>query len=128
MDFNLEEMLNKVLEQLKTVAKTETVMGEPFKLGEFTCVPVIKIGMGFGSGGGGGEDSTRGAKGGGAGAGIGLEPIGFLVTRGEEISMVSVSRSKGIQSIFEKVPDLMDKLLSMKKGKDKSKNKKKEEE
>jgi len=128
MEFNLEEMLSKVLEQLKTVAKTETVMGEPFKLGEFTCVPVIKIGMGFGSGGGGGEDSTRGAKGGGAGAGIGLEPIGFLVTRGEEISMVSVSRSKGIQSIFEKVPDLMDKLLNMKKGKDKSKNKKKEEE
>ena len=128
MEFNLEEMLSKVLEQLKSVAKTETVMGEPFQLGEFTCVPVIKIGMGFGSGGGGGEDSTRGAKGGGAGAGIGLEPIGFLVTRGEEISMVSVSRSKGIQSIFEKVPDLMDKLLNMKKGKDKSKNKKKEEE
>ncbi|NOX47207.1 MAG: sporulation protein [Chlorobi bacterium] len=123
MDFNLEDMLSKVLEQLKTVAKTETVMGEPFKLGEFTCVPVIKIGMGFGSGGGGGEDSSRGAKAGGAGAGIGLEPIGFLVTRGAEISMVSVSRSKGLQSIFEKVPDLMDKLLSMKKGKEKPKKK-----
>ncbi len=128
MEFNLEEMLSKVLEQLKTVAKTETVMGEPFKLGEFTCVPVIKIGMGFGSGGGGGEDSTRGAKGGGAGAGIGLEPIGFLVTRGEEISMISVSRSKGIQSIFEKVPDLMEKLININKGRDKKKNKKKEEE
>lgn len=121
MDFNLEEMLNKVLDQLKAVAKTETVMGEPFQLGEFTCVPVIKLGMGFGSGGGGGEDSKGGGKGGGAGAGIGIEPIGFLVTRGEEISMVSVSRSKGIQSVFEKVPDLMEKLIDMKKGKDKSK-------
>ena len=120
MEFNLEEMLNKVLEQLKSVAKTETVMGEPFKLGEFTCVPVIKIGMGFGSGGGGGEDSTnKSGKGGGAGAGIGLEPIGFLVTKGDEISMISVSRSKGMQSIFEKVPDLIDKFINLKKDKDK---------
>jgi uncharacterized spore protein YtfJ len=127
MDFNLEEMLNKVLDQLRSVAKTETVMGEPFKLGEFTCVPVVKIGMGFGSGGGGGETSgSKGSKAGGAGAGIGIEPIGFLVTKGDEISMVSVSRSKGMQSIFEKVPDLVEKLINLKqdkKGKE-EKNKK----
>ena len=38
MEFNLEEMLNKVLEQLDSVAKTKTVIGEPFQLGDFTCV------------------------------------------------------------------------------------------
>ena len=122
MEFNLEEMLNKVLDQLKTVAKTETVMGEPFTLGEFTCIPVIKIGMGFGSAGGGGEDTNKkSGKGGGVGAGIGIEPIGFLVSKGNEISMVSVSRSKGLQSIFEKVPDLLEKLMSMKKEKNEKK-------
>jgi len=122
MEFNLEEMLNKVLDQLKTVAKTETVMGEPFTLGEFTCIPVIKIGMGFGSAGGGGEDTNKGSgKGGGVGAGIGIEPIGFLVSKGNEISMVSVSRSKGLQSIFEKVPDLLEKLMQMKKEKNEKK-------
>lgn len=125
MEFNLEDMLNKVLEQLSTMAKTETVVGEPFKLGDFTCVPVIKVGMGFGSGGGGAEQDTKGGKGGGAGAGIGMEPIGFLVSKGDEISMISVSRSKGVQSIFEKVPDLLDKILEMRKDKDKGKEKKK---
>lgn len=117
MEFNLEEMLNKVLEQLDSVAKTKTVIGEPFKLDEFTCVPVIKVGMGFGSAGGGGEEDNKGGKGGGAGAGIGLEPIGFLVSRGDEISMISVSRSKGVASIFEKVPDLMEKIIELKKEK-----------
>lgn len=127
MEFNLEEMLNKVLDQLRSVAKTETVMGEPFKLGEFTCVPVVKIGMGFGSGGGGGEsNNSKGGKAGGAGAGIGIEPIGFLVTKGDEISMVSVSRSKGMQSIFEKVPDLVEKLINLKKEKDTDSKKKKD--
>ena len=28
---------------------------DPFTLGEFTCVPVVKVGMGFGSGGGTGN-------------------------------------------------------------------------
>jgi len=124
MEFDLENMLNKVLDQLQSMAKTETVIGESFKLGEFTCVPVIKIGMGFGSGGGGGENDKKGNKGGGAGAGIGMEPIGFLVTRGNEISMINVSRSKGLQSIFEKVPDLMEKLIQMKKNKDSEKKSK----
>ncbi|MEZ5084456.1 MAG: GerW family sporulation protein [Bacteroidales bacterium] len=123
MDFKLEDMLSKVLEQLKMMAKTETVIGEPFKLGEFTCVPVIKIGMGFGSGAGGSEDDKKGNKGGGAGAGIGMEPIGFLVSKGDEISMVSVSRSKGMESIFEKVPDLVEKIIQLKKDKE-SKDKK----
>ena len=123
MDFKLEDMLNKVLEQLKTMAKTETVIGEPFKLGEFTCIPVIKIGMGFGSGAVGSEEDKKGNKGGGAGAGIGMEPIGFLVSKGDEISMVSVSKSKGMGSIFEKVPDLVEKLIQLKKEKG-SKNKK----
>ena len=124
MELKLEEMLNKVIDQLQTVAKTETVVGESFKLGEFECVPVIKIGMGFGSGGGGSESEKKsGGKGGGAGAGIGLEPIGFLVTKGDEISMVSVSRSKGLQSIFEKVPDLIEKLMQMKKEKEPQKKK-----
>ena len=100
------------------MAKTKTVIGEPFQLGEFTCVPVIKVGMGFGSGGGGGQQENKGGKGGGAGAGIGLEPIGFLVSKGDEISMISVSRSKGVASIFEKVPDLMEKLMELRKEKD----------
>ncbi len=114
-------MLNKVIDQLQAVARTETVIGDSFKLGEFECVPVIKVSMGFGSGGGSGEGSGKsGGKGGGAGAGITLEPLGFLVTKGDEISMVSISRSKGLQSVFEKVPDLLDTLLKkkMKQGKD----------
>jgi uncharacterized spore protein YtfJ len=124
MEMKLEDMLNKVIDQLQAVAKTETVIGDSFKLGEFECVPVIKIGMGFGSGGGGGEDDKKGgSKGGGAGAGIGIEPIGFLVTKGDEISMVSVSRSKGLQSVFEKVPDLIEKFVDMKKNKDSEKKK-----
>ena len=111
MDLHFEELLGKITDFIKTEAKTETVVGEPFELGEFKCIPVIKVGMGFGSGGGEGiKAKAQKAEGVGAGAGMGIEPIGFLVTKGDEISFLETGKSHGIAAAFEKVPDLIEKI------------------
>ncbi len=116
MEMNFETMLQRLTEFIQKEAKTETVIGEPFELGGFACVPVIRIGVGFGSGGGMGDSAKAGkGEGGGAAAGIGIDPIGFLVTKGDEISFVSTHQNKGLSSIFEKVPDLLEKLANKKK-------------
>ena len=117
MDMHFSELLDKITKFIETEAKTETVIGESFKLGEFECVPVIRIGVGFGSGGGGGNAPKNAqGEGGGAGAGMGIEPIGFLVTKGDEISFLGVNKSsKGIAAAFEKVPDLVEKMMSSRK-------------
>ncbi|WP_127020706.1 GerW family sporulation protein [Flagellimonas beolgyonensis] len=113
MDLHFEELMGKVTDFLKSEAKSETVIGEPFKLGEFTCVPVIKVGLGFGSGGGEGvEAKGRKGEGVGAGGGIGIEPIGFLVTKGEEISFLEAGKAHGLAAAFEKVPDLIEKFVA----------------
>jgi len=114
MDLHFEELLGKITDFIKSEAKTETVVGEQFELGEFKCVPVIKVGMGFGSGGGGGEggvsNKTGQGQGAGAAAGIGIEPIGFLVSKGDEISFLAAGTTRGLAAAFEKVPDLIEKL------------------
>lgn len=113
MDLHFEELLNKVTDFIKSEAKTETIIGEPFQLGEFKCVPVIKVGMGFGSGGGEGvEGKGRKGEGAGAGAGIGIQPIGFLVTKGDEISFLEAGKTHGLAAAFEKVPDLIERIVS----------------
>tara|TARA_E500000318_G_scaffold57132_1_gene53100 strand:- start:1054 stop:1425 length:372 start_codon:yes stop_codon:yes gene_type:complete len=113
MDLHFEELLSKVTDFIKSEAKTDTIMGEPFELGEFKCVPVIKVGMGFGSGAGEGvEGKARKGEGAGAGAGIGIQPIGFLVTKGDEISFLEAGKTHGLAAAFEKVPDLIEKLVS----------------
>ena len=87
------------------------MVGQQFDLGEFKCVPVIKVGMGFGSGGGEGtEAKTKKGQGMGAGAGVGIEPIGFLVSKGEEISFLAAGKTSGLAAVFEKVPDLIEKI------------------
>jgi len=120
MAANLEETVKQLTDFLKTEAKTETVIGESFQLGEFTCIPVIKFGIGLGYGGGEGHGDMPGkgkGEGGGTGAGggIGVAPIGFLVTRGDQISFIPTRSSKGLGAAFEKVPDLLEKFIERKK-------------
>ncbi|EAR01343.1 GerW family sporulation protein [Maribacter sp. HTCC2170] len=119
MELHFEELLGQITDFMKTEANTETVVGKQFDLGEFKCVPVIKVGMGFGSGGGEGtEAKAKTGQGIGAGAGVGIEPIGFLVTKDEQISFLEAGKSHGLAAAFEKVPDLIEKI---------SKNRMKEE-
>ena len=115
MELHFEELIGKITDFMKTEANTETVIGKEFQLGEFKCVPVIKIGMGFGTGGGEGTE-TKGKKGEGlgAGAGMGIEPIGFLATKGNEISFIEAGKTHGLSAVFEKLPDLIEKLASSK--------------
>ncbi|RPI41920.1 MAG: sporulation protein [Bacteroidetes bacterium] len=116
MDIKIDELLDKVAGHVKTLASTDTVLGDEFKIGEFTCRPVIRVGTGFGSGSGSGDDPRSKAKGsgGGAGAGIGVQPLGFLTARGGEISFIPVDKKTALSTLFEKVPDLVEKMAEMK--------------
>ena|ERR1700741_3894623 len=120
MGFNLEDTVKQLTDFLKTETKTETIIGQQFQLGEFICVPVIKFGMGLGYGAGEGHGDAPGkgkgeGTGGGAGGGMGVAPIGFLTTRGDQISFIPTHTSKGLVAAFEKVPDLLEKMLVKKK-------------
>jgi uncharacterized spore protein YtfJ len=120
MELKLDDVVKQLTDFLKTEAKTETVVGQSFQLGEFTCVPVIKFGTGLGYGrgeGSGGSDGKMKGEGGGGGAagGVGVEPIGFLATREDQISFISTRSSKGLSAAFEKMPDLIEKMMNKRK-------------
>ncbi len=118
MDIKIDELLDKLAGQVKTLASTETVLGDEFTIGEFTCRPVIKVGTGYGSGYVSGENPKAKTKaegaGGGAGAGMGIVPLGFLTARGGEISFIPVDKKTALATLFEKVPDLVEKMTEMK--------------
>lgn len=127
METNSENVFNKVSDNLKELIKTETIVGEEFTIGEYTCKPVIKVGVGFGTGNGKGEKGNKNMHGehSGAGAGLGIAPVGFLATKGGEISFIPANNKNGLSSIFEKVPNLIEKIMEMKNEKEGDKEKKK---
>lgn len=117
---NLNDLMGNLTDFLKNEVKTETIIGEQFQLGNFTCVPVMSVGLGLGSGGGEGKGSAKSSgegegTGAGGGAGFGLSPVGFLVTSGSDIQFIPVKSGKGLGAIFEKVPDLLEKYMDKNK-------------
>ncbi|WP_026898200.1 GerW family sporulation protein [Daejeonella oryzae] len=120
---NFNDMLGKMTEFLKSEAKTETVIGQQFQLGEFMCVPVMSFGLGLGGGAGEGKNNGKNTGAGegigsGAGAGLGISPVGFLVSRGNDIQFIPTRSSKGLGAAFEKIPDLLEKYLGNNKKKE----------
>lgn len=120
MDSNVNELLDKISEHVKGIAKTETILGDEFTMGDYVCKPVIKMGVGFGSGSGSGNLNLTKNKGekNGAGAGIGISPVGFLIAKGDEISFIPTDKSGGFSKLLDKVPDILEKIMDMKQKKE----------
>ena len=112
MEFKFKEMMNDITHFMENEANTKTVVGEPFKLGDFECLPVIRVGMGFGSAVGERNlPRTEHDEGIGAGVGMGIEPIGFLVTRENEINFLPTKTNPGLAKAFDKAPELIEKYF-----------------
>jgi len=53
--------------------------------------------------------------------------VGFLAAKGDEISFIATDRKTALSSLFEKMPDLVEKVAEMKnKESDETKEEKKE--
>ena len=118
---NVQEMLKDVLTELKALASTETVIGQPIQIDGKTVVPVIRVRVGFGGGGGSGQEPGKGNQGlgGGFGAGVTVEPIAFITSTGDDISVVGI-KGKGsptMEKFLETLPDLIGQVKKQKQEK-----------
>ena len=106
------EIIAKLMEELRTIAKTETIMGKEIKVGEVTLIPVSRISLGVGAGGGQGSDNKKTGEGGGGGGGVMVTPIAFIAVKGEEITFHGIKRGGIFEGLFEKLPELAEKIMA----------------
>ncbi len=113
------DLIKALLEGFKAVAKTETIVGEGIKVGDFTVLPVSKISLGIGAGSRGDPGRAAGATGTGGG-GISVEPIAFLVLKEGEVSLINLRRMPAmVESFFGKIPEAMERAVNILRGKKK---------
>lgn len=108
------EIIGKLMEELRTIAKTETILGERLQVGEFTLIPVSKISLGLGAGAGQGSESKKAGEGGGGGGGVMVTPIAFIVVKGDEISFHGIKRGGTLDTFFETLPEMAEKIMAKK--------------
>ena len=114
------DLIKTLLDGFKAVAKTETIIGEGIKAGEYTVLPVSKISLGIGAGAGTEQIKSTGGSGGAGGGGICVEPIAFLVVKEGEVSILNVRRMPAmVEAVLGKIPDMLEKTINIVRGKKK---------
>ncbi|MCC7429406.1 sporulation protein [bacterium] len=110
----LEDLVKTVMSELKSMVKTETVVGQPVKAGETVIIPVSKVTVGFGAGGGDGKDGATNNSGSGSGTGGGasIEPIAFIVVnpQGKAQLLPVTQKEITIGKIIDSIPDILAKF------------------
>ena len=112
---SLSELMRTTLENVRSMADANTIIGTPIQADGVTLIPVSRLS--FGVGGGGTEFSTKktGADtnfGGGSAASGKLEPVAFLVIRDGGVKLLPVAPPPAttVDRIIETVPEVVDKV------------------
>lgn len=119
-----EAIIKTLMDEIKTITRTETILGDPINVGSNTIIPVCRIMVGFGAGGGEGEmKEKQGGSGGGGGGGLKVEPAAFIVIKGDEVTIHGAKPGK-LEGLFETVPGIIEKIQKAKKAKKEEEEKK----
>ena len=86
----LNDLMSTAMEKIRTMVDANTIIGTPIQTGDVTLIPVSRLSFGIASGGS--DFVTKSQKpeqpknfGGGSGASARLEPVAFLIIRGDSV-------------------------------------------
>lgn len=131
-DSSLNQMIDTALGKIRSVADSNTVIGEPIRLNDDVVVlPFSKVSVGFAAGGADYEPKKATAEKknfvGGNGAGVSVTPLGFIIVSGTEVQVIDLKNTQaegeqnpiaqtidGINALIDKVPELWAKLKGKK--------------
>jgi sporulation protein YtfJ len=114
----IESLMKTAMESIKGMIDVNTVVGQAVQTPDGgTIIPVSRVSFGFAAGGGEywkrESDSPGHPFGGGSGAGVTVHPVGFLVTHGDSVRLLSVDRGDVLESLVNNVPQWIDQIQSI---------------
>ena len=111
----LTDLMGTAMEKIRTMVDANTIIGTPIQTGDVTLIPVSRLSFGIASGGS--DFTTKNQKpdnsfGGGSGASAKLEPVAFLIIRGESVKLLPVAPPPAttVDRVIEAVPEVVDKV------------------
>lgn len=120
---NISETIRQALAEVQNMADSQTIIGDPIKVGETTLIPVSKVSIGVGIGGGTyGKETANNA--GAGGTGLTVSPIAFIVVdKNGDVTMLNIGadtpagfKISGTVSEIDKALDNVPGIISKVKG------------
>ncbi len=106
-------VVHTLLEGLHAMSKTETLMGQPYTLGDATIVPIHRLRVALGAGavhGGAKQDASSGESGAlGAGGVLKIEPVAVVTVGRDGIPRIMCVESEpnATEKLLEQLPDIL---------------------
>ena len=113
----LNDLMSLAADKLRAMADSNTVVGEHIHAGDVTLIPVSRLSFGVASGGT--EYSTKkqapgedNAFGGGSGVSGKVDPVAFLIVRGDSVKLLPVlpPPATTLDRVIESMPEVVDKI------------------
>ena len=116
----INEMMSTTMEKIRSMMDANTIIGDPIQTGEVTLIPVSRLSFGFASGGSDfvtnnqkpGAENTFG---GGCGASAKMEPVAFLIIKGDSVKLLPVDPPPAttVDRVIEVVPEVVEKVTDV---------------
>lgn len=125
----IESLMKTTMENIKDMIDVNTIVGDAVVSKDGSLIiPISRVSFGFASGGSEFNtnsdvkiNSTSYPFGGGSGAGVSVNPVAFLVIKGDSIRLLSLDHENAYEKIIDSVPQVMDIIKGFKKNKTESK-------
>ncbi len=108
----INDTLAILLDKVRALAKTETVVGDPIVVQDTTLIPISKISIGFATGGGEHDVNDKKSGADGAGGGISVTPIAVVVVKeGKDSKLLWLGKEdNSLNKLLDLVPNILDRL------------------
>jgi uncharacterized spore protein YtfJ len=106
-------VVHTLLDGLHSMSKSETIIGDPYKLGDATLVPVHRLRVALGAGsvrGGAKQDASSGESGGlGAGGAVQIEPVAVIAVGRDGVPRIMCVETEedAVQKVLKQLPDVI---------------------
>lgn len=120
----ISEIMETTMEKIKTMVDANTIIGDRIVVDAVTIIPISKLSFGFVSGATDFAGKNNGSQvfAGGGGAGASVNPIGFLVVKDGDVTMLPISYTETAASkALDMLPETVEKIKSLFKKKEDSK-------
>ena len=112
------DLMETTMQKIREMVDVNTIIGQPIQTGDgVTLIPISKVSFGFASGGSDIQAKQQNQDkgfGGGSGAGVKIVPVAFVVVKGDNIRIMSISSSEtAVDKLVDSVPDMIDKISGL---------------
>ncbi|MBR1497244.1 MAG: GerW family sporulation protein [Oscillospiraceae bacterium] len=110
---NIGNLMDSTIGKMREIVNVDNVVGSPITTPDgVTVIPISRVSYGFATGGSDfhQKDVPTSNFAGGNGAGVRIEPIGFLIIRGDSVRLINVAPPPNttVDRVIEKAPELVE--------------------